>query len=129
MKQPPRRPWRLMIYRLWPAWSNSEWWRRRASSQFDPDLSRAYTGVSGWIAHLGVKTMDQAVILSAVRTPIGKFMGGLAPLTAPELGAKAIAEAVRRAGIGPNLGGAGSLAKRKWRLRAGWSPCRTARIC
>jgi acetyl-CoA C-acetyltransferase len=47
--------------------------------------------------------MDQAVILSAVRTPIGKFMGGLAPLTAPELGAKAIAEAVRRAGIEPNL--------------------------
>jgi acetyl-CoA C-acetyltransferase len=47
--------------------------------------------------------MEHAVILSAVRTPIGKFMGGLAPLTAPELGAKAIAEAVRRAGIEPNL--------------------------
>src|SRR6202161_1180908 len=47
--------------------------------------------------------MDQAVILSAVRTPIGKFMGGLAPLTAPELGAKAIAEVVRRAGIEPAL--------------------------
>ena len=47
--------------------------------------------------------MEQAVILSAVRTPIGKFMGGLAPLTAPELGAKAIAEAMRRAGIEPNL--------------------------
>ena len=47
--------------------------------------------------------MEQAVILSAVRTPIGKFMGGLAPLTAPELGAKAIVEAVRRAGIEPNL--------------------------
>ena len=47
--------------------------------------------------------MEQAVILSAVRTPIGKFMGGLAPLTAPELGAKAVAEAVRRAGIEPNL--------------------------
>src|ERR1700688_1268793 len=47
--------------------------------------------------------MEQPVILSGVRTPIGKFMGGLAPLTAPELGAKAIAEAVRRAGIEPNL--------------------------
>ena len=47
--------------------------------------------------------MDQAVILSAVRTPIGKFMGGLAPLSATELGAKVIAEAVRRAGIEPNL--------------------------
>jgi acetyl-CoA C-acetyltransferase len=46
--------------------------------------------------------MDQAVILSAVRTPIGKFMGGLAPLSAPELGAKVVAEAVRRAGIEPS---------------------------
>jgi acetyl-CoA C-acetyltransferase len=46
--------------------------------------------------------MEQAVILSAVRTPIGKFMGGLSPLSATELGAKAVAEVVRRAGIEPN---------------------------
>ncbi len=46
--------------------------------------------------------MEQPVILSAVRTPIGKFMGGLSPLSAPELGAKVVAEAVRRAGIEPN---------------------------
>jgi acetyl-CoA C-acetyltransferase len=45
--------------------------------------------------------MDQPVILSAVRTPIGKFQGGLAPLSATQLGAKAVAEAVRRAGIEP----------------------------
>jgi acetyl-CoA C-acetyltransferase len=45
--------------------------------------------------------MEQPVILSAVRTPIGKFMGGLSPLTAPELGAKVVAESVRRAGIDP----------------------------
>jgi acetyl-CoA C-acetyltransferase len=45
--------------------------------------------------------MEQAVILSAVRTPIGKFMGGLSPLSATELGAKVIAESVRRAGIEP----------------------------
>ena len=45
--------------------------------------------------------MDQAVILSAVRTPIGKFQGGLAPLSAPQLGAKVVGEAVRRAGIEP----------------------------
>jgi acetyl-CoA C-acetyltransferase len=44
---------------------------------------------------------DSAVILSAVRTPIGKFMGGLSSLSAPDLGAKVIAEAVRRAGIEP----------------------------
>jgi acetyl-CoA C-acetyltransferase len=47
--------------------------------------------------------MEQAVILSAVRTPIGKFQGGLAPLSAPQLGAKVVAEAVRRAGIEPKL--------------------------
>lgn len=45
--------------------------------------------------------MEKPVILSAVRTPIGKFMGGLSPLTAPDLGAKVIAESVRRAGIDP----------------------------
>ena len=41
--------------------------------------------------------MDQPVILSAVRTPIGKFQGGLSGFPATELGAKAVAEAVRRA--------------------------------
>jgi acetyl-CoA C-acetyltransferase len=45
--------------------------------------------------------METPVILSAVRTPMGKFMGGLSSLTAPELGAKVVAEAVRRAGIEP----------------------------
>jgi acetyl-CoA C-acetyltransferase len=45
--------------------------------------------------------MEQPVILSAVRTPIGKFQGGLASFAATELGAKAVAEAVRRAGIAP----------------------------
>src|SRR5271169_2529819 len=43
--------------------------------------------------------MEIAVILSAVRTPVGKFQGGLAGFSATELGAKAIAEATRRAGI------------------------------
>ncbi|MGH9726356.1 MAG: beta-ketoacyl synthase N-terminal-like domain-containing protein, partial [Candidatus Acidiferrales bacterium] len=45
--------------------------------------------------------MDQPVILSAVRLPVGKFLGGLASLSAPELGAKVVAESVRRAGIEP----------------------------
>ena len=44
-------------------------------------------------------TSRQAVIVSAARTPIGKFLGALAPLTAPELGAVAIRAAVQRAGI------------------------------
>jgi acetyl-CoA C-acetyltransferase len=39
------------------------------------------------------------VIVSAARTPIGKFLGSLAPLSAPELGAVAIKAALERAGI------------------------------
>ncbi|MFI5208650.1 MAG: thiolase family protein [Gemmatimonadales bacterium] len=39
------------------------------------------------------------VIVSATRTPIGKFQGALGPLSAPQLGAIAIREAVKRAGI------------------------------
>ncbi|MGB2581752.1 MAG: acetyl-CoA C-acyltransferase, partial [Thermoplasmata archaeon] len=45
--------------------------------------------------------MNQPVILSAVRTPIGKFGGGLKAQTATQLGAIVVREAVRRAGIDP----------------------------
>jgi acetyl-CoA C-acetyltransferase len=45
--------------------------------------------------------MSEAVILSGVRTPIGKYMGGLADLSAPELGAIAVAGAVKRSGAQP----------------------------
>ena len=41
----------------------------------------------------------EAVIVSAVRTPVGRCRGALAALGAPELGALVIAEAVRRAGL------------------------------
>jgi acetyl-CoA C-acetyltransferase len=47
--------------------------------------------------------MRESVIVSAVRTPTGKFLGGLKGFTAPELGAMAVREAVRRAGIDPAL--------------------------
>jgi acetyl-CoA C-acetyltransferase len=40
-----------------------------------------------------------AFILSAVRTPIGKFLGGLSELSAPKLGSIAIAEALKRANV------------------------------
>ena len=43
--------------------------------------------------------METPVILSAVRTPVGKFQGGLASFSAPGLGGKIVAEAARRAGI------------------------------
>ncbi|HVW11995.1 MAG TPA: acetyl-CoA C-acetyltransferase [Bryobacteraceae bacterium] len=44
---------------------------------------------------------SEAVIVSAVRTPVGRFQGGLAPISATKLGAIAIQEAVRRAGLDP----------------------------
>src|SRR5438309_3684651 len=47
--------------------------------------------------------MREAVIVSAVRTPTGKFLGALKEFTAPQLGALVIREAVRRAGIDPAL--------------------------
>ena len=43
--------------------------------------------------------MPPAYILAGCRTPIGKFLGGLAEVPAPRLGAVAIAEALRRAEI------------------------------
>jgi acetyl-CoA C-acetyltransferase len=43
----------------------------------------------------------EAVIVSAVRTPIGKFQGSLQSFAAPRLGALAVREAVRRAGVEP----------------------------
>lgn len=43
----------------------------------------------------------QPVILSACRTPIANLLGGLSSLTAPQLGAIAIKEAVKRVGINP----------------------------
>ena len=47
--------------------------------------------------------MENAVILSAVRTPTGKFLGALKDFTAPQLGALVVREAVARAGIDPRL--------------------------
>src|SRR6266699_144213 len=45
--------------------------------------------------------MRDSFIVSAVRTPTGKFLGALKDLTAPALGALVVAEAVRRAGCDP----------------------------
>jgi acetyl-CoA C-acetyltransferase len=43
--------------------------------------------------------MADTFLLSAGRTPIGKYLGGLADLSAPQLGAVAVAEALRRANL------------------------------
>jgi acetyl-CoA C-acetyltransferase len=70
------------------------------------------------------------VIISAARTPIGKFLGGLSTLTAPELGAVVIRAAVQRAGIEPGdvqevimgnviQGGVGQAPARQAAIKAG----------
>ena len=46
--------------------------------------------------------MREVVVAGAVRTPIGKFGGGLAALTAAQLGGAATAEALRRTGVAPS---------------------------
>ena len=46
--------------------------------------------------------MKRVVIVSAVRTPIGSFGGSLATVSAADLGAIVIAEAIKRAGIAPD---------------------------
>ncbi|MDN3672591.1 acetyl-CoA C-acyltransferase [Flavobacterium branchiarum] len=45
----------------------------------------------------------RVVIVSAVRTPIGSFMGGLSTVTAPKLGAVAIKGALEKIQLDPNL--------------------------
>jgi acetyl-CoA C-acetyltransferase len=47
--------------------------------------------------------IEDVVIVSAVRTPIGKFQGSLSDFTATQLGAIVVREAVKRAGIDPKL--------------------------
>ena len=44
----------------------------------------------------------EAVIISAVRTPVGRFLGALKDFKATDLGAPVVREAVKRAGVKPN---------------------------
>src|SRR5215210_8226766 len=48
-----------------------------------------------------MSTINEAVIISAVRTPVGKFLGALKSFKATELGAIVVREAVKRAGVNP----------------------------
>src|SRR6266403_835075 len=45
--------------------------------------------------------MDDVVIISGCRTPVGKFQGSLSDLSATQLGANAVREAVKRSGVEP----------------------------
>jgi acetyl-CoA C-acetyltransferase len=77
--------------------------------------------------------LNEAVIISAARTPVGKFLGSLKGFSAPELGAIAVRESVKRAGIKPEdvdevimgcviQAGLGQNPARQAALRAGLSP-------
>src|SRR6201993_1041894 len=46
-----------------------------------------------------MQQLEDVVIVSAVRTPVGKFQGAFSDLSAVQLGAIAVREAVKRAGI------------------------------
>src|SRR5215469_11569545 len=46
-------------------------------------------------------SFDDAVIISACRTPVGKFQGSLSDFSAPQLGAIVVREAVKRANLDP----------------------------
>src|SRR6476469_8105646 len=48
-----------------------------------------------------MSSIKQAVIISAVRTPVGKFLGSLKGFTATQLGALVVRESVKRAGVKP----------------------------
>ncbi len=48
-------------------------------------------------------SLDDVVILSGCRTPVGKFQGSLSDFTAPQLGALVVREAVKRSGLDPAL--------------------------
>jgi acetyl-CoA C-acetyltransferase len=82
---------------------------------------------AGWTV---VTDATTPVILSAVRTPIGKYLGGLSSFTAPQLCALVIREAVRRAGVDVNAvddvimgqvvqGGSGQAPARQAMIQAG----------
>jgi acetyl-CoA C-acetyltransferase len=73
------------------------------------------------------------VIVSAVRTPIGRYLGGLSSFTPPQLGAMVIRDAVTRAGVDPSeveevimgqvvQGGSGQAPARQALIHAGLPP-------
>jgi acetyl-CoA C-acetyltransferase len=77
--------------------------------------------------------LNQAVIVSAVRTPVGRFQGTLSGLSASDLGAVAIRAAVERAGVDPAsvdevlmgnvvLAGQGQAPARQAAIKAGLPP-------
>src|SRR5213083_1763846 len=78
-------------------------------------------------------TYPDVLIVGAARTPIGKFLGSLSPLKASDLGAIAIREAMKRAGVSGSevdevlmghvvQGGQGQAPARQAQIKAGIDP-------
>lgn len=62
--------------------------------------SHLLKALSNCVRHYSTKgQINEVVIISAARTPMGSFQGSLASMTAPQLGAVAIKAAIERAGI------------------------------
>src|SRR5438552_16138689 len=76
--------------------SNSR--QRRGS---DPSFPRC--GLVSMVCWFWEEHMKDIVIISAVRTPIGKFQGALKSMSATQLGALVVKAAVERAGLPPAL--------------------------
>jgi 3-oxoadipyl-CoA thiolase len=64
-------------------------------------IARALLGCIAAASRYGPETMPEAVIVSAVRTPIGRYGGALAGVRADDLAAIAVGAAVQRAGVAP----------------------------
>jgi acetyl-CoA C-acetyltransferase len=83
-----------------------------------------------------VVNQEEVVVISAVRSPFGKFGGALKDFSLPKLGGLVVAEAIRRAGIAPddveevatgvNLPGADRSIARQLLIQAGIPPNRVA---
>ena len=79
---------------------------------------------------------EEVVVISAVRSPFGKFGGAMKDFTLPRLGGPVVAEAIRRAGVAPddveevatgvNLPGADRSIARQLLITAGIPPSRVA---
>lgn len=63
-----------------------------SKEQVEPDIR-------GFCTHMADASKTAVILKGGARTPIGRFLGGLSPLTATELGAIAIRAAAERAGI------------------------------
>jgi acetyl-CoA C-acetyltransferase len=88
------------------------------------------------LGKVGETNMNEVAVISAVRSPFGKFGGTLKDFALPELGGLVVAEAIRRAGIDPadveevatgvNLPGADRSIARQVLIEAGIPPDRVA---